>query len=196
MALTIFVVEADDASSFKLYDYTVWPAYDHDDATSAVLSVLYNGITYTHNVLAHLGGCSTLGGATSVNLVGTSVNSYYTVLPSDLLDSNLVALNATYFPDGYYEITLAVTTTSLGAETDTVSQGFLSESYLMASQLPLQIDIDNFNYEENRIQFLCMALYQSAKWAGELGRETSFITITDKIDDILDARDISSIWSV
>lgn len=193
MALAIYVVEADDASSFKLYDQSTWTAYDHDKLTAAVLTVVYDGTTYTHNVLAHLGGGPTLGSASSVNMVGESLTSYYTVSPADLLNGS-TPLNDNYFPDGYYEITLEVTYDSSDL-TDTTTQGFLSEGYLMASQLPLQIDIENFDYEENRLQFLAIALYQSAKWAGELGRENSLTTITDKLNSFLDARSISSVWS-
>jgi hypothetical protein len=96
MALDIYIVEADDAETFKLYDRTVWAAYDHDDILAATISVVYDGDTYTHNILVHLGGGPTLGGATSVNLCGTSVNSYYEVHPHDLLNGS-TPLNTVYF---------------------------------------------------------------------------------------------------
>jgi hypothetical protein len=188
MDLKVYIVESDDATTFKIYDQTAWTAYDHDDITAALLSVTYNGVTYTHNILTHMGGGPTLGDGTSVNLMGASANSYYTVSPSEFV----VPLNTTYFPDGYYSIKLDVTSTLEGALTDTSTQGFLSDTYLMASLLPLQIDIDNFNYEENRLQFLCIALMQSCKWAGELGRQTQFTTFTTKVNSFLNARDISS----
>ena len=193
MALQIYIVEADDATYFKLYDQTVWVGYDHDLLTAATLTVVYDGTTYTHNILAHLGGGPVLGDATSVNMCGSSVNSYYEVHPHDLL-SGSTPLNSTYFPDGYYDITLAVTYNA-GALSANSTQGFLSETYQMAAQLPLQIDLNNFNYEENRLQFLCIAMLQGCKWAGELGRSTQFTKFTDKVNDFLEARDISGIWS-
>ncbi len=194
MALQIFIQEAANAETFKLYDQTVWVAYDNTKVTAATLTVVYDGNTYTDNILALLGGGPILGGPTSVNLCGTSVNSYYEVHPHDLLDGS-TPLNATYFPDGYYEITLDITYTGTGAMTDTSTQGFLSETYQMASQLPLQIDMNNFDYEENRLQFLCIALLQSCVWAGNLGRSSQFTAITNKINSFLDARSISRIWS-
>jgi hypothetical protein len=65
----------------------------------------------------------------------------------------------------------------------------------MASKLPLLIDIDDFDYEENRLQFLCIAMLRTATWAAELGREAEFTTLTNKINAFLDARSINEIWS-
>ena len=195
MALEIYIVEANNAESFKIYDRTVWTSYDYSKVTAATLTVVYGGNTYTQDVLDLLPGGPTLGGVTSVNLVGTSVNSYLEITPSKLLDGS-TPLAEVYFPDGYYEITLSVTYTGIGDMEDTSTQGFLSETYQMASQLPLQIDLNNFNYNENRLQFLCIALLQSCKWAGELGRETQFTSFTTKVNDFLDARSISKTWSL
>ena len=55
--------------------------------------------------------------------------------------------------------------------------------------------MDDFDYEENRLQFLCIAMLRSATWAAELGRETDFTTLTAKINEFLDARSINEIWS-
>ena len=192
--LAIEIVEADNAETFRIYDRTTdWGAYDNSLATSVVVNVLYDGDIYTDDITALVGGGNVLGGVGSINLMGSSINSYYEVAPSDLLDG-ATPLDTTYFPDAYYEIELAVTYNA-GDLTDTSEQGFLSEIYQMASQLPLQIDMNNFNYEENRLQFLCIALLQSCKWAGELGRESQFTTFAEKADEFLDARDISRIWS-
>jgi hypothetical protein len=195
MALSIYVVESADAETFKLYDQSTWSPFTWGNVSIVDLFVVYNGTTYTHRLyktapsaVNHIG----LDG-TYVNLFGTSANSYYAVTPAELLDGT-TPLNTTYFPDGYYEITLEVTYSAV-LQTDTSTQGFLSETYLMASQLPLQIDLNNFNYEENRLQFLCIALLQSCKWAGDLGRETQFDTFADKVNSFLDARDISSPYS-
>jgi hypothetical protein len=65
----------------------------------------------------------------------------------------------------------------------------------MASQLPLQLDMNDLDYEENRLQFLCIALLQSCVWAADLGRETQFTKFSDKVNEFLDARDISRLWS-
>ena len=190
--LKIYIVEADDAESFKLYDQSDWAAFAFGNVTVATMTVEYGGVTYTYTTGTGLLADFGMDG-TYTNLCGVSVNSYFSVTP-DVLYNAGTQLNSTYFPDGYYEITLNVTYSAV-PKTDTSTQGFLSESYLLASQLPLQINMDNFNYEENRLQFLCIALMNSAKWAGELGRETSFSTITTKINSFLDARDISAVWS-
>ena len=190
--LKLYILEADNAESFKLYDQSDWAAFSDVNVTAASLTVEYNGTTYTYTTGTGLLADLAMDG-TYINLCGTSANSYFEVTP-DLLLSGTTELNSTYFPDGYYEITLDITYSAVD-KSDTSTQGFLSETYLMAAQLPLQIDMNNFNYEENRLQFLCIALLQSCKWAGELGRETEFTTFTDKVNSFLDARSISSIWS-
>jgi hypothetical protein len=193
MAFTIEVLELEDGTGFQLYDLTDWVApFDSTKVTSLTLTVEHGGITYTYGPTDLRTDMSL--GPTYVNLCGTALNSYFVVLPSKLL-SGTTPLNTTYFPDGFYEITLYCTYTGLGAIEDTSRQGFLAETYMMASQLPLQIDPDNFDYEENRLQFLCIAMLRSATWAANLGRQTEFETLTTKINDFLDARSINEIWS-
>jgi len=195
MALAVYVVEADDAESFKLYDQSTWAGFDWTKVSLVNLYVLYDGNTYSIKLYDTGDATNEIGlDGTYANLFGVSPNSYYAVTPDVLLDG-ITPLNDDYFPDAYYEITLEVTYNAVPL-TDTTTQGFLSESYLIASQLPLQINLNDFNYEENRLQFLCIALMNSAKWAGELGRENQFTTITDKLNDFLDAREISAEWSV
>ncbi len=194
MAFTIEIIEKEDATGFKLYDLTNWPfGYIPALATAVTLTVEYLGVTYTYTsvpgLLADM-GCNTLGNLT---LCGNALNSYFVVTP-DHLYNGTSQLNSTYFPDGYYEITLTVTYNGV-VESDYSYQGFLAESYLMASKLPLLIDMDDFDYEENRLQFLCIAMLRSATWAAELGRETDFTTLTAKINEFLDARSINEIWS-
>jgi hypothetical protein len=189
IVLAIHVIEADDASYFRVYDKTVWPAFVYANATSVILTVLYDGVTYTHDITLHRGT-----GVSYTNLFGTSDTAYYETTPAELL-FGAVPLGTTYFPDEYYEITLTVVYSAV-TYSDTSYQAFLSETYLMASQLPLQIDMNDFNYEENRLQFLCIAMLQSCKWAGELGRETQFQLFIDKVKTFLDAREISGEWSI
>lgn len=196
MALVIEIIEEADATGFKLYDLTVYGGlFSHllVNQLSLTLSVEYNGDTYTYTPTgASLYEDMGIDG-TYINLCGDSLNSYFVVTP-DKLQNGGVALNSTYFPDGYYEITLSVIYNGV-AESDISNQGFLAESYLMASKLPLLIDPDNFDYEENRLQFLTIAMLRTATWAAELGRETEFTTLTTKINDFLDARSINEIWS-
>lgn len=194
MAFTIEVIELEDATGFKLYDLTDWAApFDYTEVTAVSLTVEYDGTTYTYT---SAGGLLTDLGmdGTYVNLCGPALNSYFTVTP-DKLYSGSAQLNAAYFPDGYYEITLYCTHTVDGDIEDTSRQGFLAENYMMASKLPLLIDPDNFDYEENRLQFLCIALLRAATWAADLGRQSEFTTITSKVNDFLDARNINEIWS-
>lgn len=189
MALIIEIIEKEDATCFKLYDLTVWGGlFDYTKLTSAVLSVEYLGDTYTYDILTDLGMDGTF-----ITFAGDSLNSYFNVYPNKLLNGT-VPLNSTYFPDGYYEITLNITYDGTD-DSDISNQGFLAETYLMASKLPLLIDPDNFDYEENRLQFLIIAMLRSATWAAELGREAEFTTLTSKINDFLDARGINEIWS-
>jgi len=197
--LTIEIVEAVEATSFNLYDLTVWTApyaFDSTKITSLTLTLVYDSITYTYlsaDLKAEMGI-----GVTYVNLCGAAINSAFVVTPDHFYDG-ATQLNSTYFPDGYYEITLSVDHTYAGYDTpavDTSHQGFLAENYIMASKLPLTIDINNFDYEENRLQFLCIAMLRAATWAAELGRQTEFEEITTKVNDFLDARSINEIWSV
>lgn len=194
MAIVIEIVENTDATGFKLYDLTPWAGgFDHTLLTSVSLEVEYGGDTYTY-VPAAVDMKTEMGiGVGYINMCGNALNSYFTVTP-DHLYNGTTQLNSAYFPDGYYEITLDVVYDG-GTDTDDSHQGFLAENYMMASKLPLLIDIDNFDYEENRIQFLCIALLRAATWAAELGRQTEFEDITSKVNDFLDARSINEIWS-
>lgn len=187
--MTIEVIEKTDATGFKLYDLTAWAGgFNFALLSSAVLTVEYLGNTYTYDILTDLGMDGTY-----INMCGDALNSYFVVTPDKLSDGTDV-LNTTYFPDGYYEITLDIDYNE-SLDSDVSNQGFLAETYMMASKLPLLIDPDNFDYEENRLQFLCIAMLRSATWAAQLGRETEFITLTNKINDFLDARSINEIWS-
>jgi hypothetical protein len=192
--LAIEVMENTDASGFKLYDLTAWAGlFNFALVTAVSLEVEYDGVTYTYTTGPGLLTDLAMD-ATYVDLCGPALNSYFTVTPDKLLNG-AVPLNTTYFPDGYYEITLYVTYTGEGDLEDYSHQGFLAENYMMASKLPLQIDVDDFDYEENRLQFLCIAMLRAATWAAELGRQSEFEELTDKVDDFLDARSINEIWS-
>ena len=196
--LTIEIVESTDATNFQLYDLTVWPVvFDDTKITSVTITLVYNSITYTYipaaaSVKAEMGIVPGY-----INLCGAAINSSFTVTPDHFYSAG-VQLNSTYFPDGYYEITVSFVHTYVGYTTpvsDSSHQGFLAENYMMASKLPLSIDINNFDYEENRLQFLCIAMLRSATWAAELGRQTEFQELTTKVNDFLDARGINEIWS-
>jgi hypothetical protein len=189
MALKIEIIEEVDATGFKLYDLTTWGGgFNFVLLTAAEVSIEYQGDTYTYDIISELGL-----DASFVNVCGDALNSYFTVTPDKLLNGS-TPLNTTYFPDGYYEITLNITYNG-SADSDVSNQGFLAESYVMASKLPLLIDPNNFDYEENRLQFLCIAMLRAATWAAELGKEPEFTILTDKVNDFLDARGINEIWS-
>lgn len=194
--MTIEIIEQTDASGFKLYDLTTYAGGFSNllvNQLSLTLVVEYNGVIYTYVPVGASLYVDMGIDATYVNLCGDALNSYFVVTP-DRLQSGGAALNTTYFPDGYYEITLSVIYNAI-PDTDTSNQGFLAENYLMASKLPLLIDPDDFDYEENRLQFLCIAMLRSSTWAAELGRETEFTTLTDKVNEFIDARSINEIWS-
>jgi hypothetical protein len=198
IVLDIYTLEADDATDFRIYDQTDWtaPAFDWTQISLIDLNVLYDGDTYTLRLYKTGVGAVNLIGldATYTNLFGVSVNSHYHVDPTQLLYGT-TPLTDEFIPDGFYEITISMTYTAV-VYTDTCEEGYLAETYQMASQLPLQIDIDNFNYEENRIQFLIIAMLPACKWAAELSRPTQFEKFTDKINSLLDARSISTIWTL
>ena len=194
MALVIEIVENTDATGFKLYDLTTWAGgFNHVLLTAIAIEIEYQGDTYTY-VPTALDLKTEMGvGAGYVNMCGNALNSYFTVTPDHFYDGT-TQLNSTYFPDGYYEITVNITYNG-AADSDDSHQGFLAENYMMASKLPLLIDIDDFDYEENRLQFLTIAMLRAASWAAELGRQTEFEDLTDKVNDFLDARSINEIWS-
>lgn len=195
--MTIDIIESTDATNFKLYDLTAWGGgFNHVLLTTITMELEYDGDTYTYYPV--YGGAANMKtemgiAAGYINLCGNANTSYFTVTPDHFYDGT-TQLNSTYFPDGYYEITVYITYNAIDSS-DYSHQGFLAETYMMASKLPLTIDIDNFDYEENRLQFLCIAMLRSATWAAELGRQTEFEELTDKINDFLDARSINEIWS-
>ena len=197
MAVTcaIEVMEEVDASGFKLYDLGSYsaPVFTSASVTAIKIEVEYDGVTYTYDKVDAALKTEMGMGVTYINLCGPALNSYFLVTPDHLLNG-ATPLNSTYFPDGYYEITLTMTYDGT-IYSDYSHQGFLAENYMMASKLPLTIDMNDFDYEENRLQFLCIALLRAATWAAELGRQTEFEEITEKVGDFLDARGISEIWS-
>jgi hypothetical protein len=193
--LTIEILENVDATGFRIYDLTTWAGgFAHTNVTAMSLEVEYDGNTYTYDPVGASMMVDIGQDIPFINLFGNALSSYFEITPDRLMDGT-TALNTTYFPDGYYEITLYVTYTGEGDIDDYSHQGFMAESYMMASKLPLTIDMNDFDYEENRLQFLCIALLNSAVWAAELGRPTEFAEITEKINDFLDARSINEIWS-
>jgi len=196
IVLQLYTLEADDATDFSIYDQTDWsPGFVWTDVTYVNLKVVYDGDTYEYKLYDTADATDEISlGVTYTNLFGASVNSHFHVDPVNLLFGT-TPLTSTYIPDGFYEITLEVTYDSVDYD-DTCEEGYLAELYQMASQLPLQIDIDNFDYEENRIQFLIMAMLPACKWAAELSRPTQFEKFTNKVNSLLDARYISSIWTI
>ena len=193
VTLAIEIMENTDATGFKLYDLSNWDGpFVHTNVTAVSLELEYKGDTYTYTSIPGL--LTDLGmDGTYITLCGPSLNSYYQITPDKFYNGG-TQLNSTYFSDGYYEITLYVTYDGTAYE-DYSHQGFLAENYMMASKLPLLIDIDDFDYEENRLQFLTIAMLRAATWAAELGRQTEFEDLTDKVNDFLDARNINEIWS-
>jgi len=197
MALTIqfSVVEEDDGLSFRLYDETDWSGYDFIYLSSVVLTATYDGTDYSVTLYDVSKSINLLGITPSyVNLVGESPTAYFEITPDLLVNDDGDAIGTTYFNDGYYEFSLVVTYDDV-EYTGVYSAGFLAELTLMASQLPLQIDIYNFNYHENRIQFLLIALINSCKWAASLGKYTQFTQFVEKANALLSNRDIVPVWS-
>jgi len=198
MANTIIIAveESNDATTFLLYDRTVWEvAFDNTTITSVLLTVTYDSVDYTLKLWDTADATDLTGlDNTYVNLFGTSVNSYYTADVADLLDTSGDPIDADRFPDGYYEINITVVHTIDGSIEDTISEGFLSHAYCKATQLPLLIDLDDFDYHENRLQAILIALLNSTKRAAELGRSTQFTNKVTKINAFFDARSLSDCW--
>lgn len=193
--LLIGVEEYSNATNFKLYDNTVWSSFSHSDITSVNLTVTYDSTDYTYKLWDTADATDeTSMDATFENLFGTSVNSYISIGPDDITDGSGTVLDATRFPDGYYQIKLDVVHTGDGALTVTDSEGFLAEAYCKASQLPMLIDLSNFDHIESRLQRMVIAMLDAAVRAAELGRYSDFDDIVDTINNFYSARDLTDLW--
>lgn len=198
LTLSIDVDEQSDGESFYLYDTSDWSAvtsFDDTLVTALTITATYDDVDYTYT-LANNSEYDTATGANNsfVNLFGTAASSYFEITPDLLTDSDGNAISSTaYFSDGYYNINLAITYDGGDYDVDN-EQGFLAHATLRAALLPLVIDMDNYDFDKERLVFLTIALLNSAKNAAELGRTTQFDTVTGKINDFYEAEDISSIW--
>ena len=193
--LAIDADELTNATQFKLYDETVWGGFNNAQVTEVDLTVTYDGTDYTLELYDSVGGVNLIGlGASSVCLFGDSLNSYYSVNPEDILDGSGNGLDDDYFPDGYYTIKLDVTHSVEGAMTDTITEGFLAEAYCKSSQLPFELDVDDLDYHESRLQFLVLSMLDAAVRAAELARYTDFEDIVDTINNFYSARDLTDCW--
>ena len=198
LELNIYTEEQSDGQSFYLFDDTDWTevtAFDNTKLTYVNLIVHYDGTDYEHVLYDSVAVIDHLGlDASFICLFGSSRTSYYEVIPSEILDADDNPLGETYFPDGFYEITVEITYDASDYD-DSFQDAFIAEMYQMASQLPMQIDIDNFDYQENRIQFLIISLLDSCKWAAQRNRPDQFELFSEKVNNLLDARSISGIWT-
>jgi hypothetical protein len=193
--LAIAIEEYTNATKFKLSDNTDWVGFSDADITSVDLTVTYDSTDYTLELYDSVGGINLISlGATSVNLFGDSINSYYDVNPEDLLDGTGASLDADYFPDGYYTIKLDVEHDTEGSMTDTETEGFLAEAYCKAAQLPFELDVDDLDYHESRLQFLIIAMLDAAVRAAELSRYTDFEEIVETINGFYSARSLTDLW--
>jgi len=194
--LTIVVEEYNDATKFKLFDRTDWNGgFNNANITSVLITVTHNEIDYTLKVY-DIGDATNLLGMDSTfnSLVGASLNSFYEVNAPTLLDPLGIPFAPNRFPDGFYEIRVDVVHTVEGALDDTTQEGFLAHAFCKATQLPLLIDFNNFDYQEVRMQTLLIALLQSAKRAAELGRESQFNNKIQTINRFYSARNLSDCW--
>lgn len=193
--LAIAVEEYSNATKFKLYDRTDWATFDETKVNEVILTVTYDSTDYTLTLYDE-GVVDLLGidGGTFINLCGDAVNSYYDVNPEDITDVSGNGLDDDYFPDGYYEIKLDVDHDDEGAMTVTNTEGFLAEAYCKATQLPFELDIDDLDFEESRLQFLVIAMLDAAVRAAELSRYTDFDEIVTTINSFYSARSLTDCW--
>jgi len=197
--LTIAIEESSDATYAKLYDRTDWDSWDETKILTVDLTVTYDSTDYTLELYDSGGGIDLLGiddASVYTNLCGTSVNSYYEIDPNLILDVGGDPLNASYFPDGYYEFKLDVTSTMAGDATLTTTntEGFLAEAYCKSSQLPHLLDLNDFDAHESRLQRALISMLDAAVRAGELGEYTAFDTIVTKINAFFSARELTDCW--
>jgi hypothetical protein len=198
LTLSVYTEEQSDASTAFVFDDSDWSgvtAFDNTKLTYVNIIVHYDGDDYEHVLYDSGLAIDHLGlGASFICLFGTSRTSYYTLTPNELRNGSGDALADTYFPDGFYEVTVEITYDGSDYE-DSFQDAFIAEMYQMASQLPLQIDIDNFDYQENRVQFLIISLLDSCRWAAQRNRPDQFELFAEKVNNLLDARGISGIWT-
>jgi len=208
--MNIETEELSDATKFKLFDKTDWsPEFKINWAKvlKVMLTVNYNSTDYTLKLYDTSDATNLIGlDATYINLFGTSCGSYYEVAPSSLKDGGGVALDDSFYTDGYYVVTLDVTISdnTWGGEiigvgpnyllSDVDQQGFIAHAECRATLAPLMIDLDSYDYQYNRTLFLLIAQLDAVKSAAELGRQSQFETIIDKILDFLDANNIDKCW--
>lgn len=210
VTLNIESEELSDATKFKLFDKTAWdPEFkvNYSKVVKVLLTVNYNSTDYTLKLYDTSDATNLIGlDLTYINLFGTSCGSYYEVAPSSLKDVGGTELDDSFYTDGYYVITLDVTIsentwggTIVGTGpnyllSDEDQQGFIAHAECRATLAPLEIDLDSYDYQYNRTLFLLLAQLNAAKSAAELGRQSQFETIIDKIIDFLDANDIDKCW--
>jgi hypothetical protein len=196
----VSIVEYSGATSFYLYDDTDWTpdgGFVSTNLSALSVSIDLNGSTYSKDYTVGGGGSydyDTTAAFSYDNLFGIGRNAYWKVYPSDLLlNGTGSALADTYFPDGYYSITIGLTYDGTST-VDNVAKGFVAHASCKASQLPLMFDMNNYDYEERRLTFLIATLLNSAEYAAELGRQVQFETIIGRINDFYSANDISNCW--
>ena len=191
--LDLQINQESDGETFKMYDRSDWTelaSFDHTLLTNVDLTVTYDGTDYTYELVDTGTAVDEIGLlATFDNIFGNGSSANFEVAPSDFS----VSMADTYYTDGYYTIKLDITYDTTDYS-DTCYQGFLANTTCKAILLPLQIDMSNIDYKENRLQFMLIALLNSAEEVATMGRETQFEEKLETINSLLDARSLEAAW--
>lgn len=106
------------------------------------------------------------------------------------------------FPDGYYEIKLYINTDGaeiivngevVDANVDFSylnTQGFMVWARNYWRQLPVELDFDNLDYDENRSLYMLRALIESCESLGAVGRSYDFAKVQVTISEQFNLRGI------
>ena len=170
------VIESAKAESFRIYDATTnWggtnPAKTDVTAASLIIEKDNDGNPVTIE-LFNSGKWAELIGENGLE-----------VLISDF------DIDLSGFPDAYYSILLVVTALAVEYEYDN-TQGFLAYMREACRKLPLALDYEVFDYEENRIYYQMNLLMEGAEADANVGLIDRFNRKTDYISEQLNLRGI------
>lgn len=169
------IEESATADSFIIYDTsTDWASIVGGAVASAELTIT-----------------SQLSGVVVLDM--TEGTRWADFLSDDGCEINIAEVFSTLtgFPDDYYSFELVITTTSPATEYNyDNTQGFLAYMREACRRLPLPLDYQQFDYEENRKIYQLNILMEGAEADGNIGNITRFQAKVAYISEQLNLRGI------
>jgi hypothetical protein len=189
LELKTTVIISQDAVSFRIKDASTGWGTGGDPASGAIQKAVL-GITGQH-----------LDAAVYIDITSSWADFLSadgkTILAAEVLATWLA------FPDGYYEIKLYINTDGQeiivnGAVVDgnvdfsyLNTQGFMVWARNLWRRLPTTLDLDNFDYLENRKIYMIRAFIESCESAGAVARSNDFINMQRTIASEFNLRGIT-----